>query len=108
MLWEFKKFQEICNQISTRIFKIDGEKPEIIFGNVGNPQNSGSKKTKKDTIWAIPEILLFLRLRFFNFNMPQKYQNKKMPILNGKKPFNFNMPQKYQNKKLPILNEKKA
>ena len=64
MLWEFKKFQEICNQISTRIFKIDGEKPEIIFGNVGNPQNSGSKKQKRHNL-SHPRNLTFFEVEIF-------------------------------------------
>ena len=42
MFREFKKLQKICNKMSTRIFKIDGEMPEIIEPKVkvGNPQNS--------------------------------------------------------------------
>ena len=43
MLGEFQKIQEICNKMSTRIFKIDGEMPEIIEPKVGNPQNSNSR-----------------------------------------------------------------
>ena len=47
-------------------------------------------KSEKMPIWAIPEILPFLNLRFFNlfFNfMSQKYQNEKSPIVYGvKKP----------------------
>ena len=41
-----------------------------------------------ELIWANPEILLFWRMRFFNFffnHMSQKYQNEKSPILNGQK-----------------------
>ena len=41
-----------------------------------------------EPIWANPEILLFLRMRVFNFFfnfMPQKYQNEKSPILNCQK-----------------------
>ena len=47
-----------------------------------NPQNS----TKQN--WANPKILLFWRMRFFNFffnHMSEKYQNEKSPILNGQK-----------------------
>ena len=40
MFGEFQKLQKICNKMSTRIFKIDGEMPEIIEPKVGNPQNS--------------------------------------------------------------------
>ena len=40
MFGEFKKLQKICNKMSTRIFKIDGEMPEIIEPKVGNPKNS--------------------------------------------------------------------
>ena len=40
MLGEFQKLQKICNKMSTRIFKIDGEMPEIIEPKVGNPKNS--------------------------------------------------------------------
>ena len=46
------------------------------------------KKLKWEKIWANPEILPFLSLRFINlfFNfMSQKYQNEKSPILNGQK-----------------------
>ena len=40
MFGEFKKLQKICNKMRTRIFKIDGEMPEIIEPKVGNPKNS--------------------------------------------------------------------
>ena len=43
MLWTKTKkirHQKICNKMSTRIFKIDGEMPEIIEPKVGNPKNS--------------------------------------------------------------------
>ena len=43
-------------------------------------------KSEKMPIWAIPEILPFLTLRFINlfFNfMSQKYQNEKSPIVYG-------------------------
>ena len=40
MFGEFLKLQKICNKMSSRIFKIDGEMPEIIEPKVGNPQNS--------------------------------------------------------------------
>ena len=40
MFGKFQKLQEICNKMSTRIFKIDGEMPEIIEPKVGTPQNS--------------------------------------------------------------------
>ena len=40
MFGEFQKLQKICNKMSTRIFKIDGEMPEIIEPKVGNPKNS--------------------------------------------------------------------
>ena len=43
MLGEFQKFQEICNQMSKRIFKTDGEMSEIIEPRVCNPQNSSSR-----------------------------------------------------------------
>ena len=43
MFGEFQKLQKICNKMSTRIFKIDGEMPEIIEPKVGNPQNSTSR-----------------------------------------------------------------
>jgi len=43
MLGEFQKIQEICNKMSIRIFKIDGEMPEIMEPKVGNPKNSNSR-----------------------------------------------------------------
>ena len=40
----FWKIQEICSKMGTRIFKIEGELPEIIDPKVGNPQNEEIKK----------------------------------------------------------------
>ena len=55
-------------------------------------------KSEKMPIWAIPEILPFLTLRFINlfFNfMSQKYQNEKSPIVYGiKKPKTLGKVQK--------------
>ena len=42
MLW---KIQEIFSKISTKIFEIDEEMPEIIDAKVGNPQNSTTIKS---------------------------------------------------------------
>ena len=86
MLDEFQKIQEICNKMSTKILKIDGEMPDEIELKVGNPQNSNSRN------WANlsqPWNLTFFedesfQLFFFNF-IPQKYQNEKSPILNDQK-----------------------
>ena len=89
MLGEFQKIQEICTKMSmsTRIFKNDGEMPEIIEPKVGNPQNSNSRN------WANlsqPWNLAFSEdeiLKLFFNHMSQKYQNEKSPILYGlKKP----------------------
>ena len=43
MSGEFQKIQEICNKMSTKILKIDGEMPDEIELKVGNPQNSNSR-----------------------------------------------------------------
>ena len=43
----FKKIQEICNKMGTRICKIVQEMSEIIEPKVGNPKNSVSRN------WAI-------------------------------------------------------
>ena len=40
---EYLKIQEICNKMSTKILKIDGEMPDEIELKVGNPQNSNSR-----------------------------------------------------------------
>ena len=40
MLGKFQKIQEICNKMSKRIFKIDGEMPEIMELKVGNQEKS--------------------------------------------------------------------
>ena len=40
---EYQKIQEICNKMSTKILKIDGEMPDEIELKVGNPQNSNSR-----------------------------------------------------------------
>ena len=86
MLGEFQKIQEICNKMSIRIFKIDGEMPEIMEPKVGNPKNSNSRNwANLSQPWnlAFFEDEIFSTF-FFNY-MPQKYQNEKSPILNDQK-----------------------
>ena len=50
--------------MSTKILKIDGEMPDEIELKVGNLI---IKTAGIEPIWANPEILLFLRMRVFNF-----------------------------------------
>ena len=85
MFGEFQKLQKICNKMSTRIFKIDGEMPEIIEPKVGKPQNSTNQNLAN---LSKPWNLTFLEDEIFQvfFNqMTQKYQNEKSPILNSQK-----------------------
>ena len=62
MFGEFQKLQKNCNKMSTRIFKIDGEMPEIIEPKDGNPKNSTNPN------WANlsqPWNLTFLEIEIF-------------------------------------------
>ena len=54
---------------------------EIIEPKVGKPKNLETLEI--EPFWANHDILLFLRMRFFNFflnHMGQKYQNEIAPI----------------------------
>ena len=80
MFGEFQKLQKICNKMSTRIFKIDGEMPEIIEPKVGNPQNSTNQNLAN---LSQPWNLTFLEDEIFQLFF-QSYVSK-LPILNGQK-----------------------
>ena len=72
MFGEFQKLQKICNKMSTRIFKIDGEMPEIIEPKVGNPQNSTNQNLAN---LSQPWNLTFLEDEIFQFFF-QSYVSK--------------------------------
>ena len=76
----FKKVQEICIKIGTRIFKIDQEMTEKIELKVGNPPKI---KLKMGQFEPTLKIFLFLKARIINFFLipvTQTYQNESVPI----------------------------
>ena len=89
----FWKIQEICNNMGTRICKIIEEMSELATLKI--------QSAEIEPFWATPEILLFLRMRFFNFflnHMVQKYQNEIAPI------FYYEISTKINEKDLKIPN----
>ena len=90
MFGEFQKLQKICNKMSTRIFKIDGEMPEIIEPKVGNPQNSTNPNwANLSQPWNVTFLEIEIFQLFFQLYVPKVPEWKIAHIKWSKKAQNF-------------------